>query len=449
MLREGGAAVERFFASPAPYRSVDADTLLERFPIITAGVSFEGDVETFFRWLSGAGIPLSPHDRRNGNYPVVGAGGALTYINPMPLSGACDFIVLGDGAGVLPHLTESLRRYPSGRDREKLWNVLSEHPNLLVPPLHFTGGALNTGRKTDVSQPLDDNFPMYGTWVTPKSAFGDTLLVELQRGCVRKCSYCVLPGCFGKLRQRKFSHLKDSLAQVVDKVRCEQIGLVTPEAGDYAELDRLLDFIESKGRGVSFASLRVDRLTEKMICALTRGGRKSLTIAPEAATDELRFSCGKKFSNELIMQKLTMAKRLGVEQLKLYFMVGLPGEADEDVAAIAEMSSEIINETRQNLVISVGAFVPKPGTAWAMESFIGTAEIRRKYEILERGLRAIKKKRPAVRFASPKESEREYMLTWSGYNDSVEMAVNIELGKKTALKHFNQAKTLDELELLR
>lgn len=449
LLREDGVAVERFFSSPIAWRSVEADTLLERFPVVTANVSYEGDVEVFFKWLHSAGIPLLPRDRAQGGYPIVGAGGALTYINPLLLSGVCDFIMLGDGLAALPHLTVALRRYLSDGDREKLWRRLAEHPNILVPQLHFTNGYLNTERATDVTQPLDGTFPMFGSWVTPRSVFGDTLLVELQRGCMRNCCYCTLPGCFGKLRQRRFDCLKEVLGEVLDRVPSEQVGLVTPEAGDYGEMDALLDFIDTKGRGVSFASLRIDRLSEKMVNALTRGGRKSLTIAPEAAREELRFSCGKRFTNELITSKLMMAKELGVEQVKLYFMIGLPGESDEDVAAIAGMCGDIIRKTGLNLVVSAGAFVPKPETGWARESFIGVREIKRRYAILEKGLRAIRKKTPQQRLASPKESEREYILTWLGYNGSVALAMSVASGKKTRFEDSNASQTLLELKRLR
>lgn len=432
-----------------PYRSVDADTLLERFPVVTAGVSYEGDVETFFRWLHGAGIPLSPRARDKDSFPVIGAGGALTYINPLPLSGVCDFIVLGDGTAALPHLTDSLRRYLSDGDRRALWERLAEHRNILVPPLHMEDGRLNTDRRTDMNQAMDDSWPMFGTWVTEKSSFGDTLLVELQRGCARKCRYCTLPGCFGSIRQRRFDYLREPLSAVLDRVPCGQIGLVTPEAGDYGDMEQLLDFIADKGRGVSFASLRIDRLTERMVDALILGGRKSLTIAPEAAREALRFSCGKEFSNELIMRKLTMARERGATQVKLYFMIGLPGESDADVEAIAEMCRDIINETGQNLIVSAGAFVPKPGTGWEHERFIGIREIKRRYGIMERGIRSIKKKRPALRLASPKESENEYMLTWSGYSESLRMAERVSHDKKVETGHSNADKTLLELKRLK
>ncbi|MDR3076491.1 MAG: radical SAM protein, partial [Synergistaceae bacterium] len=171
-LRELGVAAERFFTSPAPYRSVERDTMLERFPVILASVSYETGVLELARWLAGGGISPSRESR---NEVLVGAGGAVTYINPLALSGICDFVVLGDGTRAMGFLAEVLRRRLR---KERTLDVLAEHPSIYVPSLHGHGGHhLETAR--------DDIELDYGraTWTTPLGVFGDTLLVELQRGC--------------------------------------------------------------------------------------------------------------------------------------------------------------------------------------------------------------------------------------------------------------------------
>lgn len=448
LLRESGIAAERFFSGPIPYRSVDGDTLLERFHIITAGIAYEGNVEVFFKWLHGANIPLLPEERLAGGYPVIGAGGAMTYINPLVLSGVCDFIVLGDAMDVLPHLTESLRRYMSDNNRVKLWHKLSEHPSVLVPPLHFKDGMIIAKRTLGKTLPLDEKYPMFSSWVTPRSTFGKTLLVELQRGCIRKCSYCTLPGCFGTMRSRRFDSLKPHLEDIFRKISTEQVGLVTPEAGDYIDMNKLLDFLAYNNKGVSFASLRLDGLTEEMISALTIGGRHSITVAPETGSDKLRADCGKKFTNELIFKQLALAKSFGVDQVKLYFMVGLPGEVEEDIIAIADLCGNLINETGQNLILSVNPFVPKPGTPWMSAPFIGIAGIREKYNLLAAEIRKIKKKTPKIRMTSPKEAESEFAMTWFGYKESVSYARCISNSAKMDISLTSRDKTLSELDNL-
>lgn len=447
-LKELGVAAERFCGSPVPFRSIEGDTLLERFPVITASVAYEGNAEAFFRWLDTANIPLHFEDRLSGSFPIIGAGGAMTYINPLLLSAVCDFIVLGDALDALPFAAESLRRYLEDGNKAKLFSMLAEHPSIFVPPVHIRQGSVSAKRRTANDQPLDGSYPMNSTWLTPRSSFGKTLLVELQRGCARNCSYCTLPGCFGKMRFRDPGVIMERLEQIFTDHEVGQVGLVTPEAGDYPQIEDLLDFLAAKGKGVSFASLRIDRLTEKMLSALKMGGRHSITVAPETGSDELRFTCGKRFTNELIAEKMELAASLGIDQAKLYFMTGLPGETDEDIRAIAALSGRIIERTGMNLILSVNPFIPKPGTAWSKAEFGGIPELKKKYDILIRELSKIKKKRPQLRMTSPKEAENEFSLAWYGYKESTALAKNRGVSKKVPFDSTARSKTLLELERL-
>ncbi|MDO5563315.1 MAG: radical SAM protein [Synergistaceae bacterium] len=448
-LKEMGVAVERFFETPVPYRSVEDDTLLERFDVITAGVSYEDGAVSFFKWLNGGGIPLSPLDREATGAPVVGAGGAISYINPLLLSGVCDFIVLGDALDSLDYIAACLRGYMDGGDRHELWKKFSEHGSILVPPVDIVGGHVAKKKFPERKMALDDRHPMHSVWTTPNSAFGDTLLIELQRGCARNCRYCTLPGSFGRMRFRPFEMLKGSMDEILARTNVKQVGLVTPEASDYPELPKLLDYLEEKDKEISFASLRIDRLTEKMISCVKRGGRHSITVAPETGSDELRRTCGKDFTNEDVVSKLATAASMGIDQVKLYFMVGLPNETDEDVENIAALCRKIIDSTGQNLILSVTPFVPKPGTPWEREEFSGTFEIRRKYGVLSAGIRKIKKKTPQLRLTSPKEAENEFDLAWYSYNDSSRLAASIEKKQGGVKKcHSHREETLVELKSL-
>jgi radical SAM superfamily enzyme YgiQ (UPF0313 family) len=449
-LKEAGVAVERFCSGPIPYRSVDFDTMLERFPVITSGISYEAGAADFFRWLHRANIPLTTAEREDGGYPVIGAGGAMTYINPLLLSGVCDFIVLGDALDSLPHVCECLRRYMSSKNRKLLWDELSVCPSVLVPPVHLANGFICAKRKADRDMPLDGSRPMLSSWITPNGIFGETLLLELQRGCARNCSYCTLPKSFGKMRYRRFNVIKDKLDQVIGSAHVQKIGLVTPEAGDYPDIAQLLEYLEVKNINVSFASLRLDRITREMLAALVRGGRHSITVAPETGSDSLRFSCGKKFTNELVIEKLALTKSMGIDQVKLYLMVGLPGESDEDIAAIGDLCAAILKETGQKLVLSVGPFIPKPGTIWEKAPFAGIQEIQKKYKKISSDLRRFGKNVPQIRFTSPKEAEEEFNLGWYGYDDSLQFAKDMSSPgtPKNCIRRSVREKTLLELDRL-
>ena len=414
-LREQGIAVERFFNTPIPYRSVDRDTLFERFSLILASVSYEGSLPVLVKWLSEGGVPPLRTDRGEGS-PLVGAGGAVTYINPLILTGVCDFILLGDGLPLLPFLAEALRNGASRRDTLRR---LAGHPSILVPQIHLESGHDLPPRAVNKEEDISRAYG-YGNWITKKTAFGNTLLVELQRGCRLGCRYCTLPSCFSPFRQRGVESVISDIRRAAARTQFEQVGLITPEASDYRGLRDLLGELESMDKGVSFASLRVDFLTPDIIRAMVRGGRHSITIAPETGDDELRASCGKSFNNDTILEALSAAKSEGVRKAKLYFMIGLPGESEEHVLAIAALCERIRSETELGLTITVAPFVPKPGTAWQGAPFAGAAKLKSKYTLLAKACKSVS--RGVLQGVSIKEAELEYTLAWATAGTAIRAA---------------------------
>ncbi|MDR3165516.1 MAG: radical SAM protein [Synergistaceae bacterium] len=397
---------ERFFASPSPFRSVESDTMIERFPLVLGSISYEPDVIVFAKWLELAGIRAarerresSPHTR-----PLIGAGGALTYINPLPLSGICDFIILGDGTKTARFLVQVLR---SGHSREETLSALAEHPSVFVPSLHEDGRHSLVTAKNDISEDYGRS-----TWIAKDSIFKDTLLLELQRGCPNGCRFCTLTGCFSPVRVRGPELIERDIDEAIRVAEFSRIGLVTPEAGDYRYIDALLDFAEHRGKSVSFASLRVDNLTERMMKALVSGGGVTVTVAPETGDDCLRNICGKRFSNEDVFEKLEMAAHMGASSAKLYFMIGLPGETQEQVMSIAALCEDVRLKTGLAVTASVSPFVPKPGTPWAGEVFAGEKKLKVLFSLLSRSLGGVSGVK--LRAAGIKEACVEYAVSGAG-----------------------------------
>jgi radical SAM superfamily enzyme YgiQ (UPF0313 family) len=226
-----------------------------------------------------------------------------------------------------------------------------------------------------------------------------------------------------------------------------QIGLVTPEAGDYPALDELLEFAEERGKGISFASLRIDGLTERMVKALVRHGRSSVTIAPESGDDLLRERCGKRFTNRDVIEKLKMAAEYGARNAKLYFMVGLPGESDEQVLSISKLCSSAREETGLKITAAVSPFVPKPGTPWAEEVFGGEKNFKVKYSLISRssGVSGVK-----FQWGGIKEACLEHAISWAGARAS--RLISETAGSKVSYRKLeglaNKGEVYAELERL-
>lgn len=418
-LRELGVAVERFFLSPIPYRSVEDDTMFERFSMFFGSVSYEADVPLFAGWLRKGGVNPQRSMRNSDCEPLVGVGGAITYINPLSLTGLADFIVLGDGLPVMPFIVEVLRKNLS---RERLLQQLAEHGSILVPAVHLKQASRSFDLKISRQLNISDDYG-HSSWIANKTVFGRTLLVELQRGCKRGCRYCTLPSCFSPFRQRAVEKILDDIRMAAELADFDKVGLVTPEASDYRDLSVILRAIEGLNKGVSFASLRADGLTADIVSSLVRGGRYSITLAPESGDDDLRRTCGKNFTNDQLLSIVSMAKDEGITALKLYFMIGLPNEDDKHVLSIAELCEIITAHTGIRLTVSVSPFVPKPFTAWRNEPFAGEKALKRKYSLLVKSFKGAL--RSALQGVNIKEACLEFALSWASTDISEKIASGV------------------------
>jgi radical SAM superfamily enzyme YgiQ (UPF0313 family) len=413
-MRSLGVGVERFFAGRLSALSVEAERPISNFPLISASIAYEPDIVTLLSLFRQWRISPCPEERESLGQAVFGVGGALSYINPLAFSGLADYVVLGDGEKVVEHLVREGRHYMRHGDRSKFRKALAEHPSIYVPSIHDR--VILRGERAQKRRNIIENLDMArgkSLWIAPSSVFGKTVLIELQRGCRRNCSFCTIPSSFGKPRTRSVGRVLEDIASV-GSFGGTQIGLVSPETGDYPFLAELLSAVDSLGTPVSFASLRVDNISESMIKSLTRSGRHALTVAPEAGNDRLRRACGKYFTEDDIIERLAMASSMGVRKVKLYFMTGLPGEKASDVDDIARLSGRVRLENGLQVTASVGVFVPKPMTRWEKAEMISDGEAH----IRQKRLKALFRNGPAkgcqVNFQEPGEAALEFALAWKG-----------------------------------
>jgi radical SAM superfamily enzyme YgiQ (UPF0313 family) len=369
-------------ASRRRLETVESGTPLHEFDVIAFSVSFEWDYTNLLTILRLAGMPLYAAERTPG-HPLVVIGGAVTFVNPEPLAPFADVIAAGEGEVLIPALTDALRGATSRRDLldrlalERGFYVPSRIDVLYGPDGTISAFVPRDGRAIPVPvrkaalRTTDAVDPPATRIFTPDTEFGSRLLIEVVRGCANLCRFCWAG--YNYLPVRAFP--ADRILQIAADARqhADRVGLVSIALCDHPEIERILARLGEMGYSISPASLRLDDLTRPIVRMLRASGERSITIAPETGSDRLRRVINKTITNEEILEKTEMVFAEGIENLKLYFMIGLPSETDDDLVAIRDLALQLRDRMlaagRQRgqvgrIVGSVNPLVPKPGTAF-------------------------------------------------------------------------------------
>ncbi len=369
-------------ASGAGLVTLESQTPVAEFDVLAFSVSFEWDYPNIVTMLRLAGIPVRSEER-NEHHPIVVIGGAVTFLNPEPLAPFADLVASGEGERLVPEIVEGAGE---GGGRRAVLDRLAARPGMYVPSLvdvvygengtiarFEPRGAAKHGwpiRKAALKAgELAD--PPATTIFTPDTEFGSRLLVEVVRGCANLCRFCWAG--YNYLPVRSFE--ADRILRIAEAARphASRVGLVSIALCDHPEIERILTRLHDMGYGISPASLRLDDLTPAIVSILRASGERSITIAPETGSDRLRRVVNKTVTNEQILDRAELVFSSGIENLKLYYMIGLPTETDEDLVAIRDLTLAIrdcmLRHARPRgaigrIVASVNPLVPKPGTAY-------------------------------------------------------------------------------------
>ena len=372
-------------ASRTPLLTIESQSPAGEFDVLAFSVSFEWDYVNVLTLLRLAGIPIHAAERTE-RHPLIVIGGAVTFVNPEPLAPFADVIAAGEGEVLVPGLA---RAFAGSSDRRELLRALSRERGFYIPsfyePEYASDGSLSgytlttTGAGTDAAVPVrkaalkttEAVDPPATSVFTPDTEFGSRFLVEVVRGCANLCRFCWAG--YNYLPVRAFP--TDRILQLAEEARrhASRVGLVSIALCDHPDIERILARLHEMGYGISPASLRLDDLTDPIVKILRASGEKTITIAPETGSDRLRRVINKTVTNDEILDRAELIFANGIENLKLYYMLGLPTETDDDLVAIRDLTLEMRDRmlkyakprgTIGRIIGSVNPLIPKPGTAY-------------------------------------------------------------------------------------
>ena len=381
------------------------------FDMLGFTLSYELSYSNVINMLDLAGVPILAKDRDE-NCPIVCGGGLCAY-NAEPICEVFDFLMMGEGEEIINEVTDEYIRWKKGgkKDKKEYLKAIANLDGVYVPSFYDVSynedGTIKAivpnepEAKSVITKRIMKDFEMAYTPDKVIVPFGevvhDRVMLEVFRGCIRGCRFCEAGYAYRPVRERKAQTLTELADSLLGCSGYDEISLSSLSTSDYSELkdltDNLLDLTEKKKIGLSLPSLRIDNFSLELMNKVQKVRKSGITFAPEAGTQRLRDVINKNITEENILTSTKMLFEGGWTNVKLYFMIGLPTETDEDILGIADLSQKVLEQyfsipkeeraKNINITTSTSSFIPKPFTPFQWAKQDSREEIIRKQDMLK------------------------------------------------------------------
>lgn len=427
LFLQEGASVERWFLDNPGARTLESNHPLARFDMLAFSIPFEMDYPAVLHMLDKAGLPLQAA-RRSGDQPLVLFAGMGASVAPLPLVPFVDVLARGEAEVLIPAIVQAWRASPQRKD---LLESLAALPGCRVTPgaaraagldlaqadvaaLGATETMLAENKRIEAPalevppparEPCWPGRGIVSQVVTPSGEFGERHLAEIGRGCPHHCVFCWMGSQCGDFSTASSETILSELESARAQSGCSSVGLISSAVGAHPQIDALCRALLEKKWSLSFSSLRAEETTDTMLDALAESGQRSITLAPETGDAPSRRRLAKAIPDGAFFDLIQRAQVRGIPDVKLYFMLGLPGEEPEAPAQIELFCRKSLDTMKPHgqkrgalgtLSVNLGIYVPKPGTPLSGQALPPAAAIKHSLREAARHIRRLPNTRVAA-----------------------------------------------------
>ncbi|MFX1574575.1 MAG: B12-binding domain-containing radical SAM protein [Promethearchaeota archaeon] len=391
------------YSSLKSLRSIETKLLPAEFDILGFSVQFENDFKNIFWFLDKVNIPLYSLERQESNieekkhYPLIIGGGPVITSNPMPLSNIFDVLFIGDCEPNLNSFFNSFGEYNKAElSFQEFLKKLKNVEGLFIP-------SLDNKVKRATLKNLDESpipiFQLISKNNSSNSIFEGNFLIEINRGCPYQCKFCISSFHNSPFRNKSYNNIIETIDKGIKYLKFDTISLIGSCISSHPEFKQICEFIIKKGKRLTIPSIRIEHLSSEVIQILEKGNIKTITVAPEAGSEDLRFGLGKIISNEKIISILSQIRNSRIKNIKFYFLIGLPNETDRDIDEIIDLLKNVneLGFEKNTLRVNVNPFIPKLNTPYEKEVDFYFDENKSSFQAKFQKLESELKKIPSIK----------------------------------------------------